>query len=538
MKITRSQFLQCTVLSAASFLAVAAPPTAAPAADARAETLLVVTSAGPNSLDIHGVGANRPSYGASWNLYDRLITFASKALPDGSKSYDFTKIAPELAESWAVAPDGLSITFQLRKNAVFHDGTPVTAADVKWSFDRAVSVGGFPTFQMKAGSIEKPEQFEAVDTHVFKVSFTRADKLSLPDLATPVAVIINSKLAKANTTATDPWAMEWLKSTPAGSGAYKLEAWQPGTQTVFTRNDAWTGGPLPKLKRVIVREVPSSAAQLALVRRGDADIVFNLSAKDAVDLAKNPKLSVVSTPAENAMWYLGMKTDAPPFDNVKVRQAVALAVPYEQIMSSVMFGRGIPLSGAAGPPKDAAWPQASPWKTDAVKAKALLAEAGYAAGFETKIAFDQSLAVPSEGIALLVQEALAKIGIKAVIEKIPGSNWRSSLLKKDLPMTVNNMGGWLNYPEYFFFWAYHGQNAVFNTMSYKNARVDSLIETARFESDPAKYKEEVREFIDIAFNEVPRVPLFQPVLDVAMKKEVTGYQYWFHRQLDFRQLAK
>ncbi len=152
---------------ALSILALSLLTTIAPAAtvsaQSRTETLLVVTESGPNSMDIHGVGANRPAYQASWNLYDRLMTYGVKTLPDGSKMYDYNVLKPELAESWTVAPDGMSVTFKLRKDAKFHDGTPVTAKDVKWSYDRAVTVGGFPTFQMKAGSLEKPEQFEAVD---------------------------------------------------------------------------------------------------------------------------------------------------------------------------------------------------------------------------------------------------------------------------------------------------------------------------------------------------------------------------------------
>lgn len=508
------------------------------AADARAETLLVVTSAGPNSMDIHGVGANRPAYGASWNLYDRLVSFGTKTLADGSKSYDYTKIVPELAQSWEISADGLTLTFKLRANAVFHDGTPVTAADVKWSFDRAVSVGGFPTFQFKAASLEKPEQFSVVDPHTFRVTLPRPDKLALSDLCTPVAVVINSTLAKAHATEKDPWAMDWLKTNEAGSGAYKLVSWKPGTETVYERFDAWKSGPLPALRRVLFREVPSAGAQIALLRRGDADLVFNLPAKDSRDLATDKAFTLASTPVENAMWYLGLKTDAPPFDNVKVRQAVALALPYDAIMSSVMYGRGRPLFGATAAPSAATWPCPTPWKTDLAKAKALLAEAGYAAGFETKIALDQSLTDPGEPIALLAQEALGQIGIKLIIEKIPGSNWRASLLKKDLPMVVNNMGGWLNYPEYFFFWAYHGQNAVFNTMSYKNPRVDALVDSARRETNATAYAANVKDFITIAYDEVPRIPLFQPVLDVAMSKQITGYQYWFHRQLDFRQLSK
>jgi peptide/nickel transport system substrate-binding protein len=91
---------------------------------------------------------------------------------------------------------------------------------------------------------------------------------------------------------------------------------------------------------------------------------------------------------------------------------------------------------------------------------------------------------------------------------------------------------------YFFYWAYHGQNAIFNTMSYQNPALDKLIEAARFETDPQKYAEEVEGFIGIAFAEVPRIPLFQPSLEVAMQQYISGYRYWFHRQLDYRPLAK
>ena len=154
-------------------------------AQGRADTLVVVTEVGPNMLDIHAPGANRPSYQSSWNIYDRLLTFGSKTLKDGSRMYDYASLKPELAESWQGAPDGMSVTFKLRKDAKFHDGSPVTANDVKWSFDRAVTVGGFPTFQMKAGSLEKPEQFEVVDDYTFRVKFVRKDKLSMPVLGVP-----------------------------------------------------------------------------------------------------------------------------------------------------------------------------------------------------------------------------------------------------------------------------------------------------------------------------------------------------------------
>ncbi len=92
-------------------------------------------------------------------------------------------------------------------------------------------------------------------------------------------------------------------------------------------------------------------------------------------------------------------------------------------------------------------------------------------------------------MAVLLQESLAQIGIKTTINKIPGANWRNMLLKKEMPLFINAFGGWLNYPEYFFFWNFHGQNAVFNTSSYQNPEMDKLIDAARFDTDPKKYAE-------------------------------------------------
>jgi peptide/nickel transport system substrate-binding protein len=186
----------------------------------------------------------------------------------------------------------------------------------------------------------------------------------------------------------------------------------------------------------------------------------------------------------------------------------------------------------------AEWPQPSPYVTDLAKAKQLLTEAGLPNGFETSLSFDLGYSVTQEPLCELVQESLGQIGIKVALNKIPGANWRTEFSKKQLPFLVNIFGAYLILPDYFFYWNYHGQNSIYNDMNYKNPAMDKLIDTARFEPDPKKYDEEVERFITIAFEDVPRIPLFQPTLDIAMQKNVTGYRYWFHRQLDYRQLVK
>jgi len=248
LKVSRRTILQGMMASAA-LLTWRTPYSAM--AQSRAESLVPIGESGPNSLDIHGVGANRPSYAMAWNCYDRLLTFGKKTLPDGTMSYDKDVLAPELAEKWEVAADGMSMTFHLRQDARFHDGRPVTAQDVKWSFDRAVTVGGFPTFQMKAGSLERPDQFVVVNDHTLRIDSIRKDKLTLPDLAVPVAIVINSELAKQHATADDLWAMEYLKANTAAGGAFKVETWRPGTEIVLSRFDGWKSGSLPPMRRII-----------------------------------------------------------------------------------------------------------------------------------------------------------------------------------------------------------------------------------------------------------------------------------------------
>lgn len=529
-----------SLLKAAGLTPVAASALAAGQAHAqdRKDTLIMANEFGPNMLDIHGLGANRPSYGVAWNVYDRLMTYGRKKLPDGNTMYDYGKLEPELAERWKMDADGMGVTFSLRKDAKFHDGTPVTARDVKWSFDRALAMGGFPTFQMKAGSLEDPAQFKVVDDHTFHVKFIRKDKLSMPDMAVPVASIYNSTLAKKHATEKDPWAADWLKTNTAGGGAYKVASWKPGQELVLERFDEWKSGPLPKIRRIIQRDVPSAGNRRALLQRGDIDMTYSLPPKDFSDFAgEKGKIKVASLPVENALFYLGMNTARPPFNNVKVRQAVAYALPYDKIFDSAFYGRGIKMSGGSNDPKVPAWPQPHGYKTDLAKARQLMQESG-AGAIETTLSYDLGSATVSEPAAILIQEALAQIGIKLSINKVPGANWRAALLKKDMPMIINRFGGWLNYPEYFFFWCYHGQNAVFNTMSYQNPTMDKLITNARFAESKPLYDGMVKDMVKLANEEVPRIPLVQPMMDVAMQPGITGYTYWFHLEPDYRQLVK
>src|SRR5258705_226260 len=254
-------------------------------AQTRSETLRYVTGASVNTLDPNIPGSTREAFAVSLSTYDRLVSFGRKQL-NGKWVFDLGKITGELAESYEVSPDGLKMTFRLRKDVKFQDGTPVTAEDVKWSLDRVVTAPVLGKAQLLTGSMTSADQFKVIDHLTFEVTLPKPDKLALPNLATVYPIIINSKVAKEHATAEDPWATAWLKEHTAGSGAYQIDTFKPGEQVIMTRNEAWNRGTADKsafFKKVIIQSVPEPATRANLVERGDADIVVYLQAAGLPD---------------------------------------------------------------------------------------------------------------------------------------------------------------------------------------------------------------------------------------------------------------
>ena len=261
----------------------------------------------------------------SWNIYDRLITHARNQLPDGTWTYDYTKFEPELAESWELAPDGKSVTFKLRPDATFHDGTPVTAKDVKWSFDRAVAVGGFPAIQMGAsrddlarpvrrgrrphlpGRLPAAEQADPAQPR-------RADRQDRSTRSSPRRTPPRTTRGRSNGSA---------RTTPAAAPTWS-RAGSRAAEIVFKRFDDWKSGPLPYFTRVVSRQIASAGTRRALLEKGDADLSFNLPPKDFSELAETGELKVIGTPVDAELLYIDMnvtiaalrQSEGPPGDRL------------------------------------------------------------------------------------------------------------------------------------------------------------------------------------------------------------------------------
>ena len=439
------------MLTAAALTALAGSGTPA-SAQSRAETLRYVTGSVVNTLDPVMLGGTPEATALSSSTYDRLLRFDKKPVGDGTFVFDYDHIKGELAEGYELAPDGLTIKLHLRPNALWHDGSPVTADDVKWSFDRAVSAQTMSKAQVATGSLTSPDQMTIVDPHTVQIKLERADRLAVPNLATTYLPMFNSTLAKQHATAEDPWATAWLKDNTAGGGAYTVLNFVPGTQVTLQRNEKWTNGTLPRFKRVILQTVPEAATRSNLLEKGDADLTTGLQAEDLKTLERSAKAKVAATPMPTGFGALIFNTQMPPFDKPEVRRALSHAIPYEALFKAALDGRGVKLFGAnwTGQPATADFPQAMPLGTDLEAAKRELAAAGFPGGFETTLSFGLSRASFADPAAALIQESFAQIGVKVKIEKLPDSQMAQAVTEKRLPMLLERSLALFPSTEYFF----------------------------------------------------------------------------------------
>ena len=485
-----------------------------------------------------------PAVGYDWQNWSII-----KSIFSGLMDYKpgTTELMPDLAESYTIADDGLTYTFTLRPNLKFHNGRAVTAADVKYSIERAVNpktqCPGAGYFSMikgyddaAAGKTTDISGIKTPDDKTVVFTLNHPDATFLHIMAINFAFVVpKEEVAKYGAD---------FGHHPVGTGAFQFGEWELGQKLVLNRFKDYHRPGVPYLDQITFEFGQEPTVALLRLKKGEVDILG-----DGIPPAQF--LQVTGDPANKDLYvrgeqmhtgYVTLNVKVKPFDNLKVRQAVAYAIPYQKIMDAVLFGLSKPMFGApAGKPLEVAWPQPHSYNTDIYKAKKLMAEAGYPDGFETTLSFDLGFAGVNEPLCVLTQESLAQIGIKCTINKIPGATWRTELNKKVLPLYTNVFSGWLDYPEYFFIWCYHGKNSIFNTMSYQSKTLDSFVDgavTAAANGDKAAYEKDVKGFVETAFADMPRIPIFQPYVNVAMQKNVTGYQYWFHRRLDYRAFEK
>lgn len=462
------------------------------------------------------------------NLYDQLTTYEIKQLDSGLKIGDTEKVIGSIVEDIELAEDGVTYTFHLRKDIKFNSGNPLTAEDVRWSFDRAANAGqGSGTFDLSVATISKP--VEVIDDYTFRIVTDKQNPITLQVLSMGGLSIFDSKEMQKHATADDPWAVEWTKKNAAGSGPWYIEKWDPGVEVVFNANKNYFKG-APAYDKMIWKIIPSPANRIMLLENGELDVIEGVSPKDVDALSKKPGLRVMSFPSQN-QFFMAMNLKTQPLDNKLVRQAVACAVPYDAIINSVYYGKA--RQSKSPVPVGTPGHDESGWKydTDFEKAKALLKEAGYENGFEVELYIDNSKA-EHEKAAILIQDSLSKVGVKVNIQKLNPAAFQEKKYTNTLPMYLDESLAWVDDPGYIFNLTWY-TGAYSNNCNYSNKELDALVDEARFTLDDAKRNEMYKKAQEMLLEDCPAAFICQPNFNLVMKDDIQDFVSFFDELVRF-----
>ncbi|WP_264211612.1 ABC transporter substrate-binding protein [Leisingera thetidis] len=413
--------LRSLVLAAGSALALAAGSAWAK------DSAIIALQLEPPHLDPTSAAAQAIDSVVYSNIFEGLTRF----MGDGS-------VVPGLAESWEISEDGTVYTFRLRDGVTFHDGSAMDAEDVKFSLDRARAEDS--TNAQKA-LFEGIMSVDAVDPQTVRITLAAPNGSLLFNLAWGDAVIVA------------PESIDDIKTHPVGTGAYTFQEWVQGDRITLARNpDYW--GEQPALASATFKFISDPTAAFAAMMAEDIDAFDNFPAPENLpQFEADPRFQVLVGSTEGET-ILSINNKQPPFDDIRVRQAVAHAIDRQAIIDGAMFGYGTPIGTHFAPHNPAYKDLTGTSSYDPEKAKALLAEADLAEGFET------TLHLPPPSYARrggeIVAAQLAAVGIKAEIINVEwaqwletvfrGKNFGLSIVSHTEPMDIGIYGR----PDYYF----------------------------------------------------------------------------------------
>jgi peptide/nickel transport system substrate-binding protein len=422
---------------------------------------------------------------------------------------DFS-IRPELAASWEVQKDGTRVVFHLREGVKFHDGTAFDAAAVKWNIDRRLD----PAVKspQQSGLAQVIASVEIVDSAT--VAFNL--KSPFPGLLG----MLGQREGFMESPAAAEKAGADFGSNPVGTGPFVFREWQRGNHITVERNLGYWESGKPYLDRIVFHDISGSIVGIQRLLTGELDFVAELSPQDVRQVEGRKGIGLEPSPV--GRWYsLQWQVDKPPFDNFKLRQAVAHAIDRKRLVDILMQGKAPVAEGAT--PKALWWydPELRSYDYDPAKAKALLAEAGYPNGI------DLTLAAPTvallQQLDQLVQEQLKAVAINVKLEPVANSEWYARVVQQAINFTPQRWSQRPD-PDGLFTILFHGKGYA-NSTNYKNPEVDALLDKARVLLDNEARKPLYREAQKIVTRDLPYVPLFFSVEYAAIRDVAQGFMW-------------
>ncbi|QKV18285.1 ABC transporter substrate-binding protein [Oricola thermophila] len=458
-----------------------------------------------------------PAIGYDWQNWSMI-----KSLFDGLMDYEpgTTQLRPELAESYEISEDGTVFTFKLREGVKFHNGRELTAEDVKYSIERVVnpetqspgagffgSIKGFE--EASAGEAAGLSGIIVEDPYTIRFELSRPDATFLHVLALNFAHVVPKEEV-------EKYGADFGKH-PVGSGAFRLAEWTLGQRLVFERfKDYWNIG-APKLDQIIFEVGQEPVVALLRLQNGEVDVPGDgIPPAKFIEAMNDPELKdLIIQGGQLHTGYLAMNTKIPPFDKVEVRRAVNMAINKDRIVR-IINGRAVPANQPLPPTMPGYAEDYEGYPYDPEAAKALLAEAGVADGFETELYVMNT--DPQPRIAQAIQQDLKAIGINASIKSLAQANVIAAGGEEDqAPMIWSGGMAWIaDFPDPSNFYGpiLGCEGAVpggWNWSWYCNEELDAMAKEADAMVDPAQAEERIALWRDIylkIMEDAPWAPIF------------------------------
>jgi peptide/nickel transport system substrate-binding protein len=461
------------------------------------------------------------------STYENAVGFKTEESSGGFKTQvldDQNGWVPALAQSVDISPDFTTYTFHLRPDVKFtQTGNPMTADDWIYSWRRMLSKPGigFCPFENSDASITSIKQVKKIDDMTVQITVPKdTNRLTLANMRLVDFAIVDSKEVQKHATPGDPFASKWLATHSAGTGPYYIQSSTPGGELVLARDpNYWGGTPPGAYDKVIMKVIPDLATRVSLMQSGDLDMAENIPPREAVGLSQQPGITLVDVPVGNRI-SIGLDNTTPPFDNINVRNALADALPVDDIIKTVYFGKARPyksyvLEGVPGYDGSTYKPT---YNLD--EARKALQAAGVS---NLNLTLTVNSAFPDyQDIATLYQASLAQIGVSVKIQTLQPADFVGKWYGQKLTFFIQDGISWIDDPGTVTgLWMWSKGFSDFSHFS--NARVDALYDQWNTKPDSPERQ--------AAFAEVQRI--FNSATSVAyvclndfllpMKSSIKGY---------------
>ena len=464
------------------------------AATSYKDTLIWAQGADVTSLDPHQ-GKETPAVEVTCQIFDTLVVVNPET----------NEIEPQIAESWEQV-DELTYVFKIRQGIKFHDGSDLTAEDVKFSLDRAINSAAVSYIVDFIDTVTVDDEYTV--TVKTKAPFAPA----LRNLAIPFAAIVPKAVVEADEAA--------FILNPVGSGPYQFVEWKQNDHVTLKAFDDYYAGK-PATENLIMKVIPETSQRSIALETGEIDLAYDMAVNDVAKLKDSTELTVYEIPSLTC-WYISMNMNKEPFNNPLVREALSYAIDRQLIIDTINAGSGQPADAIIAPGVFGYY-STGVREYDPEKAKELLAEAGYPDGFETSLWVNDNQSRIE--MCQAIQNMFQQIGVECAVEVLEFGSYISRTTNGEHDMAYF---GWTTSSadaDYSYYSLEHStqQGAAGNRSFIADPEVDALIEEARTNSDEATRTELYKE-LAIKLDEINNnIPVFYSSINVGASQKVEGF---------------